>query len=170
MKRNKIDNVSNLHTKPLEMADIFKEMSYNRSNSKQQIYVSDDVYNAIEDKTQVLYGHEFSINKKRDVVKEFLKLPRFVSFEGIQFEPNIFINDSDEMRLVYSVFIVGEDSRHKEQWDKYGCWDNPLSVSPFDNDIHTCDFLWLQEGIQNEEELFKAIERCYEFLLNRKII
>lgn len=147
-----------------------KKMDSIGSSHQQMLYVNADIYEALQAKSKHYFGYEFNIQKKIDPIKEFSKLPSFVSFEGIQFSLCFFINHTDDMRLVYKIYDVDDNSKHKKQYDEYGCWDNPLGVSPFDDDVHTCSFLWLEEYIRNEDEFLDAINRCQSFLERIKSI
>jgi hypothetical protein len=102
--------------------------------------------------------------KKNDVVKELLKLPSIIKFEGISFELNIFINDTDEVRLAYVIDNVSDDSEHKETWDKYFVWKNP-----FINYASYCTYLILHENISNDKELIDAIRETSEFITRNKL-
>lgn len=100
-----------------------------------------------------------------DVTKSLLTLPEFVFFEGMEFSLSVFKNHSDEMRLVYDITSVSEDSPHKKQYDEYNCWENPF----IREEGYTCGFLFLAEGIGNDKSMLRAIQDCKQFLLKNKL-
>lgn len=142
--------------------NLIDQLMINRANSKQTVYVDEFIYNLL-DETEIRYaGFTFSIKKKVNITEALFKLPSVVHFEGIDFIPKIF-KEGAEIRLVYEVLSVDDESPHKQMWDEYGCFESRLTSG-------NTSFLYLNEGIQSDEDLHEAIEDCYKFLNCNKLI
>ena len=100
--------------------------------------------------------------KTIDIVILLLELPAEIYYKGISFSLEIF-HDFSELRLCYIFNYVDKNSKYKKTWDKNGSWKNPF------DDGHCCDWLYLYEGIENENDLIKAIRHCQQFLNKNKL-
>lgn len=139
-------------------------MNLNRSRSPQPVWVLPDVLKCIPDQELSVQGYQFKFLEKKDVVIEFLNLPAFITFEGIEFELKLFKDGDKESRLVYSIYDVGKGSPHKEMYDEYGCFENRLLNKK------RCSFLFLYEGITDENQFLYAILEARKFLLINVLI
>lgn len=149
--------------KEKEILEVVINLNKNQCQANQTIHVSEEVYLHIDQNPIKYHGITVEIKPKRDLIKELFRLPAFIDFEGIQFRLEIFINRNEDARLVYNICDVDKGSKHYRQVKHFGCWDNPITG-------HTGSFLWLAEYINSEEELFKDIDRCYEFLRDNNLI
>lgn len=95
-----------------------------------------------------------------DLVSLFLKLPPYVSFEGIEFVPKLINNGGKEMRLVYEILSVDADSPHAADIKEHNCFENRL----YNPDGGATGFLYLYENIFSEQGLAMAIGNCLGFL------
>lgn len=134
-------------------------MNLNRSRSTKPVWVNKDLLDCIPDQEISVQGYQFKFLEKKDIITEFLKLPAFVVFEGIEFELKLFNNNSEESRLVYSFHDIYENSPHNKMWDEYGCFENRLLNNK------RCSFLFLYEGITDENQFLYAILEARKFLL-----
>ncbi len=99
-----------------------------------------------------------------DTIKNLLKLPSFLNYEGVSFELNIFVNGTNDVRLCYDILQCAKDSRHFSDIKEHGCWENPFyNNSPI-------GFLYLYEGIEDEVSFNDAINHCMEFLKKNRFI
>lgn len=133
------------------------------SNSVQPVFLEKDLFDSIPDREIIFQGYTFKLFLKYDVIKEFLRLPGFVYFEGVEYELKLFNNSRTETRLVYSVYNVMDDSPHKQMWDEYGCIYNRLLD-------RNCSFLFLVEGITNENWFHLAILDTLKFLNKNSLL
>ena len=92
------------------------------------------------------------------LVEELLKLPPWIEFEGIQFEFQIINNGGNEMRLVYDILTVDDDSPHRAVFVEHGSWLNKL-VNPADPPLQ--GFLILYENIETDVDLCWAARDCW---------
>lgn len=100
------------------------------------------------------------------IVPLLLALPPYVTYQGVSFELLIFPN-GNEMRLVYAILNVGENSPHYPLYQEYGCWENPL-IHP--GDVYGCGFLYLVEGIESDNDLVRAVAETKEFLKKNNLL
>lgn len=119
------------------------------------IYVSKWIKQAAGDMI-IFAGHKFIFLEKKDVITELLRLPEYVEYQGVQFRFKLF-NNQGEIRMVYEIDSIEDDSLHKNQIDKFGCWDNPITG-------HRASFMLLREGLENENDIFNAIEYFDNFI------
>jgi hypothetical protein len=99
-----------------------------------------------------------------DGVKQILKLlPCYVCFEGIEFQPMLAKNGDNELRLLYGVLSVQDDSPHKRYLTQHYCFYNRLLDS-------NCGFLYLYENITNDYQLDCAVVDCRLFLEKHKLL
>lgn len=141
---------------------IIRSLKLSVARALQNIYVDSDLYKSIQDKDFVISGYTFKVHKNIDAIALLLELPAFVNdIQGVHFELKLF-KDGGELRLVYSIYDVSDDSPHKKQIDEYRCWDNPFLKS-------TTSFLLLEEHILNDADLIEAIQRTKDFLTENKI-
>lgn len=90
-------------------------------------------------------------------------LPQYVYYEDISFEFKLFLNGT-EPRFMYEISTVEGYSKHYSLFSKTGRWKN-----------HFCDnkrveWLYLNEGFLNSEQLYDAIANCHSFLCANKLI
>lgn len=97
------------------------------------------------------------------VIKEFLRLPSTIVFEGVEFVPTIINNGSRDARLVYEILSVEEGSPHKGSIAEYGCFQNRLLDS-------NCGFLFLIENMTTDKDFDVAILETRRFLLKHGLI
>lgn len=135
--------------------------------------------NAVEPKRMELDLEQFQIrqdlgNKMTkqqtvvDIISKFSGLPARVTYEGITFSPSIFINGENDVRLVYDVVDVSEDSPHRHNWKEFGCWYNPFNGLDKETGGKPCGFLFLIENIFNDGSMLTAIEETIAFLDRNK--
>lgn len=136
------------------------------SSLKNEIRVDGYVYNQLseENRSVAAYGYEFVVKPKISVVKALSLIPEYVYFDTGTFQLIIFSDGEEDTRICYQATSFEEDSKYKKDWDEYGCWNNPLE------DGHTCDFLYLQEGIRNDEELVQGLMEVKLFLEENKLL
>jgi hypothetical protein len=101
------------------------------------------------------------------IIEEFLKLPPFVHYEGIEFTPEIINDGGKEVRLCYKISSVAADSPHKMTVEVHGCWPNNLA-DPV-NPPHQ-GFLKLYEGIYTDADLIWAIKDCWFWLVEKNLM
>lgn len=95
------------------------------------------------------------------IIEEILTLPAEVTFEGVHFTFEIFINKSNEIRFCYPISYVDDDSPHKAHYDKWETWENKLR---YPDDLIPEGWLYLQEGIDTDATLIWAIRECWYWL------
>ena len=100
------------------------------------------------------------------VEKILTSLPPWVTYEGINFELRLFSNGTDEIRLYYAIHHVDTESAHFDSIEAYGCWENPFYLEGPSN----TGFLYLVEGIENDEQLIAAIDETRAFLLKHSLL
>lgn len=103
-----------------------------------------------------------------DITKHLLGLPRFVMYQGIEFQFRLFINASDEIRICYefeAIYPQYVPEKYLKSFENGNGWHNPLL---FDEPYY-CNFLWLYEGIANDADMIKAIHDCGAFLTKHKL-
>lgn len=100
------------------------------------------------------------------VEKILTDLPPWVVYEGINFELRLISNGTDEMKLVYGISYVDDDSKHKLDIEVHGCWENPLYVEGGSS----TGFLYLVEGIENDNDLLAVITETRDFLIDHGFI
>jgi hypothetical protein len=101
------------------------------------------------------------------IVKELLKLPPWVHFEGITFEFQIINDGGNEIRLVYAIDYVDLDSPHYIHYEVCGSWLNKLA-NPVDPP--TEGFLILYQGITSDIDLCYAARSCWYWLQERGLL
>ena len=157
----------------------FKKLNLAGSSGLQNIEVSEEVFNALETKEISVDGYSFKIKKKIDILAEFLKMPDQIIFEGICFELKLSFNSIKAASLIYEgSSVVDNRSQHREMWEQYRCFENRLILDYDYNDDntikdaspHTCNFLYLTEGIENEEQFISAIYDCKDFLIKNYLL
>jgi hypothetical protein len=100
-----------------------------------------------------------------DIVQQFAQLPPWVYYRGCLFQLMLVVNGrADDVRLVYSLEDVMVESKDYAQWNEYGCWTNVFS------DNKPQGFLWLCEGISNDDDLKEAIGDVLLFLYKNSLI
>lgn len=135
--------------------EIVKNLTKNGARYNQDVYVSDQMKKSCDEQYKS-QGYVFNVKEKKDVAIELLRLPEYVNYQGIQFRFKLF-NNQGEIRIVYEIDSTDDNSPHKEQVDKYGCWENHITG-------HVGSFLLLNENIKNEEGLFGSIDFFCETL------
>lgn len=98
------------------------------------------------------------------IVKNILRLPPFIEFEGVQFDFELFIENHDEIRLVYKITGCKKSSPHHDDIEYNGCWENPFE------DGRPKGFLYLHEGIDTDENLEEALCDCFNWLTKNDLI
>lgn len=101
------------------------------------------------------------------IVEQLLKLPQYIRFEGITFSLKLWNCRSDEVWLAYEINDVKSTSPHYQLYNDYLTWENPFIKV---DDLYGCGFLYLVEGIENDEQLLAAIERTLHFLKKNNFI
>lgn len=100
------------------------------------------------------------------MVKNLLRLPPWVTYQGIEFQFYL-INTGSELRICYRIANVAQDSPHKQYHDKTGCWLNSLA----DPDNPPAQgFLVLIENICDDLALYQGAKRCYKWLEERNLL
>jgi hypothetical protein len=98
-----------------------------------------------------------------DTVKTVLQyLPPFVTVQGVDFRFKI-IHESRELRLVYDIENVYDESPHFKDINDHGGWQNPFNENSFQG------FLFLREGITDDLDLALAILECRMFFITNGI-
>lgn len=93
------------------------------------------------------------------ILEAFSMLPCWVTYEGINFELQLINNGrSDDNRLVYAMRYCDDDSPHRNSIDLFGCFENRLLSGA------STGFLWLYEGIGNDDEFMVAVIDAVLFL------
>lgn len=95
------------------------------------------------------------------IVEQFLSLPPWITYQGIEFALKIIRNGS-EVRLVYAILNVSRDSEHFHSYAQDGTFCNDLVVAPADPS--TCTYLLLIENIYCDAELLNAFTRVRRFI------
>jgi hypothetical protein len=101
------------------------------------------------------------------IIEEFMKLPPYILYEGIEFVPEIINDGGNEARLCYKISTVAADSPHKMIIEVHRCWPNNLcdSVNPPNQ-----GFLKLYEGIYTDADLIWALRDCWRWLVTKNLI
>lgn len=101
------------------------------------------------------------------IIEEFLTLPGWVDFEGINFTLELFIAKRTEARICYRINYVSDESPHKVHYDQFGSWQNKLADP---EQKPTQSFLYLQEGIETDADLIWGIRQCWYWLQERGLL
>lgn len=105
------------------------------------------------------------MNNETCIIPHLFELPPFIMYEGCEFQLQIFINGTRDIRLCYSLESVEENSRHYENYKVNFAWENDLIEKGY-----TCGFLYLVENISTDKDFLEAIDSCYRWLVKHKII
>jgi hypothetical protein len=99
------------------------------------------------------------------LIEMFASLPPWLDIEGVNFELQLF-NDGrpDDCRLCYALCYCFEGSKHYELWKDCGSWLNPFQ------DGHLQGFLYLQGGIETDEEFMAACYGAKKFLEDNNLL
>ena len=100
------------------------------------------------------------------IVPLLLALPPYITYQGVSFELRLFPN-GNEMRLVYALLNVAENSPHFSLYQEYYCWENPF-IRP--GDVYGCSFLYLVEGIESDNDLVRAVAETNDFLKRNNLL
>lgn len=92
-----------------------------------------------------------------DNVKNYLLLPAFITFQGVQFKLLLEKTNTTELRLIYNIHNVCKDSVHFNDINNRGSFSNSFCD-------YFCDFLYIYEGIKNDDNLRDAIKDCVCFI------
>lgn len=98
------------------------------------------------------------------ITDKILALPGYIEFEGITFRLEIWKEAEDEIRLGYTLGMVAEDSKHWLIWQNTGSWFNL-----FNND-DLQGFLYLMEGITDDNHFEATLDDCKQFLKLNKLL
>lgn len=91
-------------------------------------------------------------------VEQFGRLPPWIEVQGVRFELQLIVNGTpDDIRLVYAIAGVDDNSPHKKRIDECGSWRNPYTGG-------LQGFLFLVENISTEMSLGDACDRAEKFL------
>lgn len=88
------------------------------------------------------------------ILTQFLKLPKYVIWEGVEFTP-VITHQGYQVYIVYEINSVREDSPHYESYEKFGCINFKGSNQ---------SFLIVVQNISSESEFEEAINYILEFL------
>ncbi len=98
-----------------------------------------------------------------DNMKLMVALPAYLEIEGVNFELQLINNGGSEIRLVYDITHVDADSPHKQEYQNYGGWCNPLNNDSFQG------FLYLAEGIETDNDLTESLLDCGNWLIKHNL-
>jgi hypothetical protein len=98
------------------------------------------------------------------IADKIRRLPQTVNFQGVEFDFAIIIESPDELKLSYDVAEADIFSPHYGDVKSYGSWHNPFESDSFQG------FLWLREGIENDDDLEEALCDVYNFLKKNDFI
>lgn len=97
-----------------------------------------------------------------DSIKEFLKLPSSIIFEGVTFELQI-VKEGNEASLVYDISTVSALSKHYDTVMQASCWLNPF-LGGFKG------FLCLEGGIVDDLDFEVAVKEIQKFLKTNNLV
>lgn len=102
-------------------------------------------------------------NGNKSIAQAFMLLPGSVRYEGAFFKLCIAPGNRD-LRLGYTLESVSQDNPRYPLFEECGGWANP-----FDRD-KLQGFLFLREGIENDDDLLAAIGAAHEFITKNGLI
>jgi hypothetical protein len=107
----------------------------------------------------LLIGHliNLKVYRSQRITPTLSDLPPIIQFEGVDFVPQILVNHPYDVRLCYSIESVSKKSPHYLRYKNSLCFYNK-----FNN--RNCDYLYLVEGITDDEKMITAIKNCQKFI------
>lgn len=95
------------------------------------------------------------------IAEELLDLPPWVTYQGVNFTFELINDGGKELRLVYGINTVDQESPHKASIDECGSWLNSLAN---EDNPPLQGFLVLYEGLTSDADLCWAARECWLWL------
>lgn len=95
-----------------------------------------------------------------NLIKEFLRLPKYVQWEDVEFTPKI-THEGKQIYIVYEIFSVQRDSKHRSDYDQWGCINFKGSNQ---------SFLIVAQNIETQQEFKQAIDFILKFLKKHNLL